>query len=422
MQENQKVRRIPVPENKPWSLHETGVRESILEDLALKTLYLAGPFSVLKLAELARLSLEVADQLFDRMRSRVFCQVTGMTGNVPNISITSQGRARALELLSQNQYAGVAPVSLESYVEQVRRQSVRHVEVHLEDVERGFRGMVVDPGMLAQLGTALNSGTAIFIYGPPGVGKTAAAETLSRVLAEDSVWIPHAIEVEGQIITVYDPAVHRRVDTGSMKYDERWVRCQRPAALVGGELTVEMLDLQFNPVSKYYVGPIQMKANNGVLIIDDFGRQRIPPEELLNRWVVPLDRRIDFLSMVGGRKIEIPFEMLVVFASNLNPAKLMDPAFLRRIQTKIKIGPASAAQFSEIFRRVAADHKLEVDDQILEELMVMMRDVLHQPLLPCHPRDLISQILWAAKYQGVPPAITRETVMRAVENYFVPPE
>ena len=288
MQDIQKARRAPAPENKPWSLPETGVRESILEDLALKTLYLAGPFSVLKLAELTRLSLEVADQLFGRMRARVFCQVTGMTGNVPNISITSQGRTRALELLSQNQYAGVAPVSLESYVEQVRRQSVRHVEVHIEHVERAFRGMVVDPKLLAQFGTALNSGTAIFIYGPPGVSKTAAAETLSRVLAEDSVWLPYAIEVEGQIITVFDPAVHQRVSTGAIKYDERWVRCQRPAAMVGGELTIEMLDLQFNPVSKYYVGPLQMKANNGVLIIDDFGRQRIPPEELLNpgwcRW------------------------------------------------------------------------------------------------------------------------------------------
>jgi predicted ATPase with chaperone activity len=421
MQDPSAVNRAPRPENRPWSLKEVGVRETILEALALKALYLFGPFSVLDLAESTRLSFEVADQLFNRMRSKLFCEVTGMTRNVPHIAITSHGRTRALELLSQSQYAGSAPVSLESYVEQVRRQSVRNVVVHPEHVERAFKDMVIDPRMLAQFGTALNSGTGIFIYGPPGTGKTAAAETLSRVLAEDEVWIPHAIEVEGQIITVFDPAVHQRAPVPeNVKHDERWVRCHRPAVLVGGELTAEMLDLQFNPVSKYYVGPVQMKANNGVLIIDDFGRQRIPPEELLNRWVVPLDRRIDFLSLVGGRKIEIPFEMLVVFASNRDPSQLMDGAFLRRIQTKIKIDGASDEQFSEIFRRVAAGYDLDVNEDLLRELIHTIRHTLGQDLRACVPRDLINQIIWAAKYEGRPAVIDRDGVMRAVESYFVP--
>ena len=269
---------------------------------------------------------------------------------IPNIAITSQGRSRALELLSRSQYAGAAPVSLESYAKQVRQQSVRNVEVHPPDIERAFAHLVLDSSILSQLGTALNSGTSIFLYGPTGVGKTAIAETLSRVLAEDKVWIPFAVEVDGQIIAVYDPSIHKSVaEPVPWDSDGRWVLCHRPAVLVGGELTIEMLDLQFNPSSKFYAGPVQMKANNGVLIIDDFGRQRVQPEALLNRWVVPLDRRIDFLTLAGGRTIEIPFEMLVVFATNMDPSEILDDAFLRRIQTKIKIDAVSKDSSARFF-------------------------------------------------------------------------
>ena len=211
-----------------------------------------------------------------------------MRGNIPAIAITSQGRARALELLSQNQYAGPAPVSLENYVTMVRRQSVRNMVVHRADIERAFAHLVIDSNTLSQFGTALNSGAAIFLHGPPGVGKSAVAETMARVLAEDAVWVPYAVEVDSQIIVVYDPVIHKRVEEPKLEMtDERWVRCHRPSVLVGGELTVEMMDLQFNPSTRFYVGPVQMKANNGALIIDDFGRQRLRPEELLNRWVVP---------------------------------------------------------------------------------------------------------------------------------------
>jgi len=302
----------------------------------------------------------------------------------------------------------------------VRRQSVRNLEVGPRDVERAFAHLVFDDELLSQFGMALNSGSAVFLYGPPGVGKTAAAETLSRVVAEDKVWIPFAVEAGGQIITVYDPVIHGPVEPlESEDYDRRWALCSRPTVIVGGELTADMLDLQFNPVSKYYEGPPQMKANNGVLIIDDFGRQRIPPEDLLNRWVVPLDRRIEFLSLIGGRKIEIPFEMLVVFATNKDPESILEPAFMRRIQTKIRINPASDEQFCEIFRRVAAEYGCTVEREVLDELIMIIRDKLGQELRSCYPRDLVHQVRSKARYEGRDLSLDRASLMRAVNTYFL---
>jgi len=343
-----------------------------------------------------------------------------MNANIPQIGITTQGRTRAMELLSQNHYTGPAPVSLESYVEQTRKQSIRKVEVHAEDVQRAFAHLVIGSDKLRQFGTALNSGSSIFLYGPPGTGKTTVAETLSRVIAEDEVWIPYALEVDGQIITVYDPAIHKQTaESKNTGRDGRWVLCQRPAVLVGGELTAEMLDLQLNPVTKFYVAPAQMKANNGVLIIDDFGRQRIRPEELLNRWVVPLDRRIDFLALAGGKKIEVPFEMLVVFASNMDPAELVDACFLRRIQTKILIGTVSDDQFCEIFRRVAEENGVEYDAAVPKDLIAFIRGGLKQELRQCYPRDLVNQVLWAARYEGKKPYMDHAAIAQALEAYFL---
>lgn len=408
------------PHQKAESVPDVGVHKGILEDLALKILYLFGPFSVIDLSKHLRLSHAVAEELFHRLRVLQLCEVTGLSHNVPDIAITSRGRARALELLSLSQYASAAPVSLESYVKQVREQSIRNVEVHRSQVERAFAHLVLDSRMIDRFGTSLNSDSSIFLYGPTGVGKTVIAETLSRVLAEDKVWIPYAVEVDGQIITVYDPVIHKAVkEPAPWDRDGRWVLCHRPAVLVGGELTGDMLNLQFNPITKFYTGPLQMKANNGALIIDDFGRQRLRPEELLNRWIVPLDRRIDFLTLAGGKTIEIPFEVLVVFATNLDPATMLEDAALRRIQTKIKIDAASDDEFREIFRRVAIEQGLAYDAIDLDELISVIH--CHSQLLrPCYARDILNQILWAARYEGRKPQIDRAGLMRAVESYFLP--
>lgn len=407
------------PEHKPRSLTELGIRQTVLEDIALKILYLSGPMSTRDLSHHIKLGIEPTNELISKMRADQFCQVTGMSGSLPDLAVTSPGRARALELLARSQYAGAAPVSLRNYVVQARRQSVRNVVVHESDVVRAFGHLVIESKTLEEVGTALNSGASIFLYGPAGVGKTAIAETISRVLSVDDVWIPYAVEVDGNIIVVFDAMIHKQAVPNKENEDERWVRCHRPSVLVGGELTGEMLDLQLNSSTGFYVGPVQMKANNGVLILDDFGRQRTPPEELLNRWVVPLDRGIDFLTLAGGKKIEIPFEMLVVFVTNMNPAELVDAAFLRRIQTKIKIAVASDEQFCEIFRRLANERGVEVDSALLSELIAEIRGRHHQELRGCQPRDLINQIVWAARYKDKQPCLDRASLIKAAERYFL---
>ena len=403
----------------PETVEQTGIRHAILEDLALKILCVAGPLSLLELSDHIRLRLPVVNELLRRLRTEQLCEVTGMHSNIPQIAITSAGRSRALELLTLNHYTGAAPVSLNSYVRRVQEQSVRHSEIHPPDVQRALAHLVIDEKTHRKLGAALNSGTSIFLHGPSGTGKTSIATALSSVMALDHVWVPYAIEVDGQIIAVHDPNVHPKVEEpDTPTIDPRWALCHRPAVLVGGELTIEMLELQLNPVAKYYTAPAQMKANNGVLIIDDFGRQRIRPEELLNRWVVPLDRRIDFLTLAGGRKVEIPFEMFVVFATNLDPATLVDAAFLRRIQTKVHVGAITNHEFHKIFSGVCKPLSLECDPAVIDDLIDVIKNKLHEPLRACHPRDIVNQVRWAARYEEKELKLDREAVLSAVEAYF----
>lgn len=404
------------------SIEEIGVRRSLLEDLALKTLYLVGEMTVHELSRHMGLRPSMGEELFQRLRKDQLCQVTGMAGRAQCITATSAGKSRALELLAQNQYTGPAPVSLDDYVNRIRDQSVRGIQIVPSDMNRAFKHLVLDTQTLNQLGTAVMSGRSVFLYGPTGTGKTTIAETLARLFDQEQVWLPYAVEVDGQIITVYDSVLHQRVEqSAAHDHDGRWVLCRRPRVLAGGELTIEMLDLQFNPSTKFYTGPVQMKANNGLLIIDDFGRQRISPEELLNRWVVPLDRGIDFLTLAGGKKIEIPFDLFVVFASNLDPAKLVDEAFLRRIQTKIKVDFVTPEQFREIFRRVCLQFSLKYDASVVDDLIQMIGKEYKEPLRACYPNDVVKQILSEARYLQKEPRLDSEAVAQACRNYFLAP-
>jgi predicted ATPase with chaperone activity len=402
----------------PETIDDLGVRRSLLEDLALKTLYLHGEMSILELAEGMHLSFGIVEELFRRLRKEQFCEVKGYSDYVYQIAITSHGRQQALELLSINHYVGPAPVSLRDYVTRVRAQSVRGAEVRSQDVEQALKHLVLSKEILTQLGTAVTSGMTLFLYGPSGTGKSSIAEAIPSIY-KDSVWIPHAVEVEAEIIAVYDSHLHQRIEEPAQgTSDARWVRCHRPRVVAGGELTLGMLDLQFSVTSKFYSAPLQMKANNGVLIIDDFGRQKIRPEELLNRWIVPLDRGIDFLTLTGGRTFEIPFDLLVTFATNLEPTTLADDSFLRRIQSKVKIAHATPEQFHEIFRRVCEEQKLTYDAAMVEKLIGLLGRLKHQ-LRPCYPRDLVRQICWTARYAGKQPHIDLETVTQACHNYFL---
>jgi len=404
------------------SMEEIGVRKNLLEDLALKIVYLIGEVSLHELSRHIGLHLILVEELFQRLRKDQLCQVTGMEKNVHCITTTSAGKSRALELLANNQYVGPAPVSLEDYVKRVNAQTVRNIKITPQELHSAFEELVLDTRMLNQLGTAVLSGRAVFLYGATGTGKTTLAMTLTRIFEQDRIWLPYAVEIDGQIITVYDSVLHHKVKqpTGS-DHDGRWVMCRRPCVMVGGELTIEMLDLQFNTSTKFYTAPVQMKANNGLFIVDDFGRQRLSPEEMLNRWVVPLDRRIDFLTLAGGKKIEIPFDIFVVFATNLDPAKMMDEAFLRRIQTKIKVDFVSPEQFREIFRRVCVQYELKYDAAVVDDLIQMIGQNFKEPLRACHPRDVVQQIIWAAQYLQKEPLLNRDTVTQACRNYFLSP-
>jgi len=405
----------------PESVEDLGIRRALLEELALKTLFVLGEMSLRQLADHMRLNHGLVEDVFVRLRKDQLVEVTGLSGGIHRVvTVTAQGAGRAQQLLSLSQYVGPTPVSVHDYVARVRAQSVREVAIYPEHVQHAFDHLVLNPQILGRIGTAVVSGATIFLYGPAGTGKTSIAETMGNIFGSDQVWIPYAIEIDGQIISVFDPLTHHVLEESkSADHDRRWVLCRRPRVVVGGELTIDMLDLQFNPATKYYSAPVQMKANNGLLIIDDFGRQRIRPEELLNRWIVPLDRKIDFLTLGGGRKIEIPFDVFVVFATNIDPAELADEAFLRRIQTKIKIDALSDSEFHEIFRRVCAESEVTYDAAAVNAAIAEIRGRYGQELRPCQPRDLVHQICWQAKYLRKLPVLSAQSLADACHNYFV---
>jgi hypothetical protein len=404
----------------PETVEETGVPARLLEGLALKTLYLTGELSLAELGRRTHLGPGVIHDIFQHIRKEKFIEVLGMSGDAERVVLTLKGQLEAQNILSRDQYAGPAPVSLAAYVDVVRAQGMRDVAINRPDLQKAFEKLVISDRMLDQLGAALVAGQSIILYGPTGTGKTVIAETLPRIY-KDSVWMPYALEVQGQIITVFDPHLHTsREEVVASEYDRRWVLCRRPRVVVGGELTMELLDLQLNPALGFYSAPLQMKANNGILIIDDFGRQRISPSELLNRWIVPMDRQIDFLTLVGGNKFEVPFDLIVAFSTNLNPAKLADEAFMRRIQTKIKVSYASVEQFHEISRRFCAQAGLQYEASVMDGFIEVLAE-LRQPLRACYPRDIIQHICWKAKYEGVQPVLTLEAIRDACNRYFLAP-
>ena len=412
----------------PASLQETGLSADQIEALIIKSLY-GGEANGLALAERIRLPYPILEPLVERVRAEQLVEVRGMTGSGSasyRYALTDAGRDRARQYFDANQYVGPAPVPLAAYVAQMRLLSASGVYIDRERLRQSFSHLVVGDTVLEQLGPAVNAGKAVFLYGPPGNGKTVIAEGLGRAIGGD-MYMPHAIDVDGHILTMFDPINHDSleadVDTSSVvsvaPRDRRWVRIRRPVVMVGGELTLDMLDLTFNPMTKFYEAPIQLKANGGVFLVDDFGRQRIRPQELLNRWIVPLESRVDYLTLHTGKKFQVPFDVLIVFATNLDPASLADEAFLRRIPYKIPITDPTTDEFSRIFDLNCRRRNLRFHQVMVAYLQRRHYGPAGRPLRSCHPRDLLDQVTALCRYRGIEPTITRELLDAACASYFV---
>src|SRR5438445_313852 len=415
---------IPLPPE-PQSIDQTGLTLGFLSDLALKTLYLRGQMTLAEIASSLGLPIaNIADRIMDFLKSERLVEIRGGTGlSSANYQfvIVDRGPEKAQEALARSQYVGKAPVPLSMYVQAVQRQSIANLHVTQDDLVRAFAHMVIPRETLAQLGPAVNAGKSIFLLGPPGNGKTTIGEVLASLMKGDVV-LPYAVEVDQQVIKVYDQVYHRvaldPVVAERLRFDHRWVVSKRPIVMTGGELTLETLDLIFDDNAKCYAAPFQMKANGGIFMVDDFGRQRVSPKDLLNRWIVPLEKRVDYLTLHTGKKIEIPFDMLMIFSTNLDPADLVDEAFLRRIRYKIGIEAPSVEQYDEIFKRMCARKNIEYRAEAMSQILAIYRKK-NIGLRSCHPRDILEQIIDTSRFLGQQPSLTPQLLDMACNSYFV---
>ena len=403
----------------PLRPEQLGLAPSMIDDFVLRRLVVEGRCLITRLAEKLHLSTTVIDSIVSGLRDRKLLEYDGMDGRVYIVNITDAGRHHAAERSRECRYSGPLPVPLDLYGQVVRAQ---RPTLHLdpERLGRAYSDLVISPTLLAQLGPAIHGEGAMFLYGPPGTGKSSIAERIVRAY-EDVVLVPYCIEVDGQIISVFDPTIHQPLDEQPPGLDRRWVVCQRPAVVTGGELHAGLLDVHLDRDTGVYLGPLQLKANNGILVIDDFGRQAMSPDALLNRWIVPLDRQVDYLTL-QGRKFEVPFELKVVLSTNLDPAKLGDEAFFRRIHNKIFVGCVDDEAFDWILSRVATKRGLDCDAVAASRL----RDVAKQrgdgelrAYLPGVVCELATAIV---RYENIGPTLTPGLIDRVLDLYFTRPE
>jgi hypothetical protein len=414
----------------PRSVEDTGMSSGFLSDLALKTIYSSRELSGQAIAERLNLPFSgVVEEVLAFLKREQLVSITGSKGfdeRAFRYSIASAGIERVREAMARSHYVGPTPVTLEAYQEAISRQTIGGVVVSQAEVEMALSHLVISHSMLMKIGPAVNSGRSIFLFGPSGNGKTVIARAMASMVGGD-IYIPYAVEVDGYVIKVFDALNHEPVLAGNDgnpalaeagRTDRRWIKIKRPVVVVGGELTLESLDLVYDDTSKYYEAPFQMKANGGMFLIDDFGRQQVRPRDLLNRWIVPLETRVDYLTLHTGKKIEIPFDQLIVFSTNIDPKALVDEAFLRRIRHKIKIGNPSEAEFHRIFQRVLAEKNIAFDQDGFIYLVREYYLKAKRELRCVHPRDIVDQIIDIAHYQGVRPALTKELIDQACSSYF----
>jgi hypothetical protein len=400
----------------PDRLQDLGIPRSMVTDLILRHLWLHGAGTLASLNTALKLSFPVLETLFHQFRQQQLLEVKGMLGNDYSFTLTGTGRALAAARNEVCQYSGPAPVSIQQYHQVVKSQAA-HVKLSRESLRRAFNDLVLPNELLDQLGPALLGHQSLFLYGGTGNGKTSIAERILRIY-DDTIVVPYAVEVDGHIITLFDPVVHRPAPDGDEMLDPRWVLCERPCITVGGELSASMLELHLDDSTRVFISPCQMKANNGILVIDDFGRQMLSPRDLLNRWVVPLDRRVDYLTLASGMKFQVPFELMVVFSTNLNPHDLADEAFLRRIQTKVLVEDVSAEVFDQIFQRVVETHQAPCEPGCAEYLRQRCLAAGSKHLRACYPLDIYRLVKAIGEYEGRPIWMNRANVDRAVGLYF----
>lgn len=408
----------------PRSMEETGLTSAAVEDLILKVVQTAGAMSGRDIAERVCLPLVVLEDCFTALRNRQHLTPTGAAMLGDHIyQLTEQGRERARLALAECAYSGPAPVPLEDYVDSVHAQTIRTEKPKRAQLEKAFSDINVEPEMLARLGPAISAGKGMFIYGPPGNGKTTVAQRITRCFGQN-ILVPHAIVEDGQIIKLFDASCHEPVESKvsallkSAEHDRRWVRIRRPTVVVGGELTMDNLELKHDPVSHISEASLQLKSNCGSLLIDDFGRQRVNPTELLNRWIVPLENRIDYLTLANGKKVEVPFEQLIIFSTNLEPHDLADDAFLRRIPFKIEVGSPSRDEFIKLFGIFAGKLGVDCPQDSLDYLLHQHYESRGRPYRRCQARDLLDQVAHFCEYNELPPVATPAHLDHAVQNYF----
>jgi predicted ATPase with chaperone activity len=408
----------------PRSLSETGLPESLVEGLICKYLAVIGTASGRGIAKYLCLPFGILEELFRVLRAR---QIVVHTGSAPlndyNYALTDQGRERAQVYTHSCAYVGPAPVPLEDYVNSVEAQSIRAESPKRQQLAKAFEGITIDTHLFESLGPAVNSGAGMFLYGAPGNGKSTLATRITGCFGQ-RIWIPRTIVEDGQLIKLHDAAYHQAEEEDENQlmqaaaHDRRWIKIRRPTVVVGGEMTMDCLEIRHDPRSNVSEAPLQLKSNCGCLLIDDFGRQRIEPAELLNRWIVPLEARHDFLTLATGKKIQVPFEQLIIFSTNLEPKDLVDEAFLRRIPYKIEIADPDEREFHALFELYSRHFECEYWPEVVDGLLATHYRAKNRPMRRCHPRDLLSQIRNYCRYNDLPMEMRPDYFDRVVRSYF----
>ena len=421
------------------TVEQTGLDDNFLLNCLLRTMYISALQTIPELSQQIKLTRGVIEELLTFAKKEALVEIRGPSEknyNIMRYALTKAGKERASEALRRCEYIGPVPVQLETYQVQVQKQTITNEVVSIEKLKNSLSHLVLSEDVVRRLGPASNSGRAVLIYGAAGNGKTSIAEALVSAF-EQPVYIPYAIEADGQIIKIFDLSTHVPFPSttntnGSngdshpmflpqLEYDPRWVRCRRPYIITGGELTLDMLDLDFDPHSKYYEAPLQMKAIGGIFVIDDFGRQRVRPHDLLNRWIFPLERKLDYLTLHTGKKFALLFDQLVIFATNFPPEEIMDPAQLRRVHYKLKINPPTAEEYKEIFRRICDSYGLEFSEEIMADLVNNYYIKHKVPFAGFHPKFIAEHVIAACNYLGTPPRITRQLLTDSLENMVILP-